>query len=135
MGEARDCQHGAQARACRVCELVAEVDGLRRELAVAQSFHAVAVRERDCERTRVDWLRAEVERLQAAHDHQHSMAGLMLREAERAEAEVERLTRLLANVFDNLNDLPIGDEWARLTCERISAALRQRGTVNHESAR
>jgi mannitol/fructose-specific phosphotransferase system IIA component (Ntr-type) len=65
-------------------------------------------------------LEAEVERLRAEKDAVKIAAWDKSSEQLR---EVVRLTQLLANVFDNLNDLPISDEWARLTCDRISAAL------------
>jgi hypothetical protein len=47
-------------------------------------------------KTEVNALREEVTRLQAAHDHQHKMAGLMLREAETASAKVKELKEVLA---------------------------------------
>lgn len=38
-------------------------------------------------RAEIERLRADAERLTKAHDHQHEMAGLMLREAERQSKE------------------------------------------------
>jgi hypothetical protein len=53
------------------------------------------------ERLRADPLRNfdeaadEIERLRAAHDHQYAVAGTLLREAETAQRENERLRGLL----------------------------------------
>jgi hypothetical protein len=40
-------------------------------------------------------MQAEIDRLQAAHDHQYGVAGTMLREAERAESELSAAKELL----------------------------------------
>lgn len=44
--------------------------------------------------------------------------------AEHA-AQVERAADLLANIADNLSDMPISDAWARQTCQRIEPFLEE----------
>ena len=60
----------------------------------------------------IERLRSDNERLQKAHDHQHEMAGLMLREAERYGrklAEVEALlweARLRGHFSGSVHGVP-----------------------------
>jgi len=46
-------------------------------------------------------------------------------ELRRLHEEVERLRALLCNVYDNLLDPPISDEWIRQICGRIDAELKE----------
>jgi hypothetical protein len=75
------------------------------EVRLLESFYELVVKERDLERRRNDLLteevaklKAENERLQKAHDHQANMAGLMMREAERAEEERAHMEKDLAKL-------------------------------------
>ena len=54
-------------------------------------------------------LLSEIERLTKAHKHQYDMAGLMLREAERAEAEVEAQAGRLRDAERTLRRIYLGD--------------------------
>ena len=53
-----------------------------------------------CLRQQLDAALAEVARLQAAHDHQYNMAGLMLREAERAGKEHDNAHALMQKLMN-----------------------------------
>jgi chromosome segregation ATPase len=51
---------------------------------------------------KVSTLEAEVERLTKSHDHQYNMAGLMLREAEKAHQEIDQLNERIDEYLTSL---------------------------------
>jgi hypothetical protein len=83
-------------------------------------------------------LREEMQRLQAAHDHQYKMAGLMLREAELAGREANQLrkevdlaykvcARICRQVADHSDDtstwgMASAESW-NSACERAALAI------------
>ena len=69
---------------------------------------------------------AEIERQKDAWDAAITHANPVTGELEKADTEVERLRALLAHIYDNLNDMPISDKWAREVCDRIYAELGDR---------
>lgn len=62
--------------------------------------------------------KSEIERLRAAHDHQHNMVGLMLREAERNGRQRDELLELLESAADMLRECGLRDK-CFATIERI----------------
>jgi hypothetical protein len=64
----------------------------------------------------------EIERLTAAHDHQYAVAGTLLREAERANREIERLRGLLS---DEVRPLLAAVAETQLWADRVSDKIQK----------
>jgi hypothetical protein len=101
--KAEVAQQRALIKALLIDDADTEIERLRDELRIARSI--VETRWQEIERLRecqqadgwtINQQSKEIERLTAAHDHQHEVAGIMLREAERVQRENARLREIVA---------------------------------------
>jgi hypothetical protein len=111
-------------QADEIKRLAAMLRASQDETARFDGYHKSALAERDA-------LKQENERLQKAHDHQYSMAGQMLREAERNGAERDDLKTQLEQALkdrqiDSEHHVRRNDTLA-VACARAQGALRNAG--------
>ena len=92
------------------------------EIERLQNANQDLVDERDIFARTLNKRDAEIERLTAAHDHQYAVAGTLLREAERANREIERLRGLLS---DEVRPLLAAVAETQLWADRVSDKIQK----------